>query len=101
MNGEAKLTQLAALIVCPLLQLVRGPPIRHTSTVKVVEQLHNVTTHIFILENTIHYTWSKTTIMDFSTVIIVGPAYDYFYDTSTWDLGLGGIMDSSTVMIPP
>ena len=48
-----------------------------------------------------HYTWSRTTIMDFSTVIIVGPAYDYFYDTSTWDLGLGGIMDSSTVMIPP
>ena len=54
-NGEAKLTQLAALIVCPLLQLVRGPPIRHTSTVEV-EQLHNVTTHIFILENIIHYT---------------------------------------------
>ena len=52
-------------------------------------------------ENKNHYTWSRKTIMDFSTVIIVGPANDYFYDTRDWDLGLGGIMDSSTVMIPP
>ena len=33
--------------------------------------------------NNRHYTLSRTTIMDFSTVIIVGPAYDHLYDTST------------------
>ena len=31
-----------------------------------------------------HYTSLERTIMNFSTVIIVGPAYDHLYDTSTW-----------------
>ena len=97
-NGEAKLTQLAALIVCPLLQLVRGPPIRHTSTVKVVEQLHNVTTHIFILENTIHYT------PVLPVLFLSGGRHllqDEFTNCGILGFTNRGILENSTVKITP